>query len=54
MSSEGSEETKVSKLQDELMDALNEGAATKEELNSCKESLEKLQELLQVQSQMNI
>ncbi|XP_045915257.1 A-kinase anchor protein 9 isoform X4 [Micropterus dolomieu] len=47
VSSVGSEETKVSKLQQELMKAQNEAAATKEELNSCRESLEKLQELLQ-------
>lgn len=36
------------------MEARDEAAATKEELNSCKESLEKLQELLQVQSQFKI
>ncbi|XP_062414443.1 A-kinase anchor protein 9 isoform X2 [Pungitius pungitius] len=47
VSSGGSEETKVSELQQELKEAQNEAACTKEELNSCKESLEKLQELLQ-------
>ncbi|XP_028256635.1 A-kinase anchor protein 9 isoform X2 [Parambassis ranga] len=47
VSAGGSEETKVSDLEQELMEAQNEAAATKEELNSCKESLEKLQELLQ-------
>lgn len=31
-----------------MKEAQNEAACTKEELNSCKESLEKLQELLQV------
>lgn len=40
----------MSELQEKLMGAQNEAAATKEELNSCKESLEKLQELLQVQN----
>ncbi|KAI3358086.1 hypothetical protein L3Q82_003096 [Scortum barcoo] len=49
-SSGGSEETKVSELQQELMEAQNEAAATKEELSSCRESLEKLQELLQVKA----
>ncbi|KAM8840712.1 A-kinase anchor protein 9 isoform 3-T3 [Spinachia spinachia] len=47
VSSGGCEETKVSELQQELKEAQNEAACTKEELNSCKESLEKLQELLQ-------
>ncbi|KAM9386311.1 A-kinase anchor protein 9 isoform 2-T2 [Pholidichthys leucotaenia] len=41
------EETKVPELKQGLIEAQNEAAATKEELNSCKESLEKLQELLQ-------
>ena len=50
MSSGGSEETKVSELQEELLEVRNEAAATKEELNSCRESLEKLEELLQVQT----
>ncbi len=40
----------MSELQEELKEAQNEAAATKEELNSCRESLEKLQELLQVQT----
>ncbi len=40
----------MSKLQEELKEAQNEAAATKEELNSCRESLEKMQELLQVQT----
>uniref|UniRef100_A0A3Q1FNT2 Pericentrin/AKAP-450 centrosomal targeting domain-containing protein n=1 Tax=Acanthochromis polyacanthus TaxID=80966 RepID=A0A3Q1FNT2_9TELE len=47
VSASGSEETKVSELEQALMEAQREAAATKEELNSCKESLEKLQELLQ-------
>nr|XP_046273438.1 A-kinase anchor protein 9 isoform X2 [Scatophagus argus] len=47
VTSGGSEETKMSELQQELIEAQNEAAATKEELNSCRESLEKLQELLQ-------
>lgn len=46
------EETKVSELEEELMKARNDAAVTKEELNSCKESLEKLQELLQVQNHL--
>lgn len=50
MSSEGSEKTKLSELQEELGEVQNEAAITKEELNSCRECLEKLQELLQVQS----
>lgn len=41
---------KVSELKHQLTVAQSEAATTKEELNSCKESLEKLQELLQVQS----
>lgn len=49
MTSRVTEETKVSELQEELMKAQTEAAATKEELNSCCERLEKLQELLQVQ-----
>lgn len=44
----------MSELQNKLMEAQNEAAATKEELNSCRESLEKLQELLQVQSHLDI
>ena len=40
----------MSELQGELLEVRNEAAATKEELNSCWESLEKLQELLQVQT----
>lgn len=44
----------MSELQEKLMGAQNEAAATKEELNSCKESLEKLQELLQVQNHLDI
>ncbi|XP_041812023.1 A-kinase anchor protein 9 isoform X2 [Chelmon rostratus] len=47
VSSGGSEQTKVSELQEELMEARSEASAIKEELNSCRESLEKLQELLQ-------
>ncbi|XP_041822985.1 A-kinase anchor protein 9 isoform X2 [Melanotaenia boesemani] len=47
VSSSGGEETKMSELEEELIEAQNEAAMTKEELNSCKESLEKLQELLQ-------
>uniref|UniRef100_A0A8P4KIH0 Pericentrin/AKAP-450 centrosomal targeting domain-containing protein n=1 Tax=Dicentrarchus labrax TaxID=13489 RepID=A0A8P4KIH0_DICLA len=43
--------TKVSELREELMEAQNDAAATKEELNSCRESLEKLQELLQVKAE---
>lgn len=39
----------MSELQGKLMESQNEAAATKEELNSCRESLEKFQELLQVQ-----
>lgn len=50
MSSEGNEKTRVSELQEELVEVQNEAAVTKEELNSCRECLEKLQELLQVQS----
>ncbi|XP_068188344.1 A-kinase anchor protein 9 [Antennarius striatus] len=46
-SSGGGDETKESDLHEELMEAQNEAAATKEELNSCRERLEKLQELLQ-------
>lgn len=42
-------EGRVSELQKELIEAQNEAAATKEELNNCRERLEKLQELLQVQ-----
>lgn len=37
-------------LKEKLTEAQNEASATKEELNSCKESLEKQQELLQVKS----
>lgn len=37
-------------LREQLTEAQNEAAATKEELGCCKESLEKLQELLQVRS----
>lgn len=40
----------MSELQEELMEARSEASAIKEELNSCRESLEKLQELLQVQT----
>ncbi|KAJ4927876.1 hypothetical protein JOQ06_015678 [Pogonophryne albipinna] len=47
VSSGSCEETKGSDLHQELMEAQNEAAATKEELNSSRESLEKLQELLQ-------
>ncbi|XP_078146258.1 A-kinase anchor protein 9 isoform X1 [Centroberyx gerrardi] len=47
VSSRGSEEAKVSELQQELMEVQNEAAATKEELSSSRESCEKLQELLQ-------
>ncbi|KAM4631015.1 A-kinase anchor protein 9 isoform 1-T1 [Polymixia lowei] len=46
-SSRVSEEDKVSELHQELMEVQNEAAATKEELSSCKESCDKLQELLQ-------
>ncbi|KAF7664098.1 hypothetical protein LDENG_00189000 [Lucifuga dentata] len=46
-SSRGVEETRVSELQQELTEAQNEAAGTKEELNSSRESCEKLQELLQ-------
>lgn len=42
------------KLRQQLSEAQNEASATKEELNGCKESLEKLQELLQVRSCFNI
>lgn len=44
----------MSELQGKLMESQNEAAATKEELNSCRESLEKLQELLQVQTHSDI
>lgn len=47
VSSSGSEEARVSELQQKLVDAQSEAAAAKEELSNCKESLEKLQELLQ-------
>ncbi|XP_029919471.1 A-kinase anchor protein 9 isoform X2 [Myripristis murdjan] len=47
LSSRGSEEATVTGLQQELMEVQNEAAATKEELSTCRESLEKLQELLQ-------
>ncbi|XP_068603633.1 A-kinase anchor protein 9 [Brachionichthys hirsutus] len=47
VSSGGSDETKESELREELMEAQHEAAATKEELNSCRERCEKLQELLQ-------
>ncbi|KAK1880793.1 A-kinase anchor protein 9 [Dissostichus eleginoides] len=47
VSSGSCKETKGSDLHQELMEAQNEAAATKEELNSSRESLEKLQELLQ-------
>lgn len=40
----------MSELKEELTEAQNEAAATKEELNGCREKLEKLQELLQVQT----
>ncbi|XP_061598345.1 A-kinase anchor protein 9 isoform X3 [Cololabis saira] len=43
----GVEDPKVPGLEEELVKAQNEASATKEELNSCRESLEKLQELLQ-------
>lgn len=39
-------------LQQELKEAQNEAATTKEELNSCRENMEKLQELLQVHFKM--
>lgn len=51
---EGNKETRGSELQNKLKEAQNEAVATKEELNSCRESLEKLQELLQVQSPLDI
>lgn len=44
------DEGRVSELKEELTEAQNEAAATKEELNGCREKLEKLQELLQVQT----
>lgn len=44
------DEGRVSELKEELTEAQNEAAATKEELNGCRERLEKLQELLQVQT----
>ncbi|KAM3858147.1 A-kinase anchor protein 9 [Diretmus argenteus] len=47
VSSTGSEEVTVSELQEALMEVQNEAAATKEELSSCRESCDKLQELLQ-------
>lgn len=40
----------VSKLKEELTEAQHEAATTKEELNGCRERLEKLQELLQVKT----
>ncbi|XP_075995305.1 A-kinase anchor protein 9 [Genypterus blacodes] len=43
----GSEETAVSELQHQLKKAQNETASNKEELNSSRESCEKLQDLLQ-------
>lgn len=46
----GTEEADASQLREKLAEAQNEASATKEELNSCKESLEKLQELLQVKT----
>uniref|UniRef100_A0A667X5M4 A kinase (PRKA) anchor protein 9 n=1 Tax=Myripristis murdjan TaxID=586833 RepID=A0A667X5M4_9TELE len=54
LSSRGSEEATVTGLQQELMEVQNEAAATKEELSTCRESLEKLQELLQVRKPLDV
>lgn len=47
-------EAQTFQLREKLTEAQNEAATTKEELSCCKESLEKLQELLQVRSCLHV
>lgn len=47
-------EAQTFQLRERLTEAQNEASATKEELNCCKESLEKLQELLQARTCFHI